>query len=120
MEHYRTVNIEQGSIANLIWRLEKNIKERQLIRLSYERLDGTQVERVLQPISVIFSDYYFYLLARRADVENSAVIYYRLDRIKNVKLEGKEFYIDFKDRKNYTEINLYTQKMFMGERTRLT
>lgn len=119
IEHYHAITMTEGDIASKIWRLEESIRGHQIVKVIYERLDKTVVERKLFPIAVVFSDHYFYLLACRADTKDSSVIYYRIDRIKNMNVKNETFHINFQEQMKCAEANLYSQKMFMGERITL-
>ena len=120
LEYYRAVKKEENTnIPESIWKLEEMIRKGQSVCIAYEKLDGSCVDRNLYPISVVFSGFYFYLLACRSDMEKSAVIYYRVDRIKEIQ-EGKEKIPDsLEKRHQLDDARLYNQKMFMGERTRI-
>ena len=90
LDYYRAVKKEEGvDISGFVWKLEKAIQRGRSVCIVYEKLEGACVERNLYPISVVFSNFYFYLLACRSDMEESAVIYYRVDRMKEIR-EGKE------------------------------
>lgn len=119
IEHYHSITITEGNIAKKIWKLEESIRGHQIIKIIYKRLDKSIVERELYPISVVFSDHYFYLLACRADMRDSSVIYYRIDRIKDMNIKNETFHMKFQEQMKYAEANLYSQKMFMGERITL-
>lgn len=116
LEHYHAITATEGDIAKKIWKLQGCIRTHQIIKIIYRRLDGNTVERELYPISVVFSEHYFYLLACRADMKDSSVIYYRIDRIKDMNIKNETFHMNFQERIKYAEANLYSQKMFMGER----
>ncbi len=120
LDYYCAVRKEEGiDIPKLVWKLEKAIQKGKSISIVYEKLKGVCVDRNLYPISVVFSNFYFYLLACRSDIEESAVIYYRVDRIKEVR-EGKErIPVTLEKRHQLDDARLYNQKMFMGERTRI-
>lgn len=119
IKHYQAITMTEGDIAKKIWKLEECIRAHRIIQIVYGRLDENIVKRELYPISVVFSDHYFYLLACRADIKDSKVIYYRIDRIKELTIKDEKFHISFQKQMKYEEINLYSQKMFMGERMTL-
>ena len=51
-------------LISIIWHLAQAVENQNRLKIRYRRLDGQQeVDRVLEPIGVIFSEYYFYLLA---------------------------------------------------------
>lgn len=119
LEYYRSAGGEgNADVFEQVWQLEEIIRRGNAIRISYGRLDK-QVDRELYPVSVAFSEHYFYLFACRADKEDFKVIYYRLDRIKSlVELDQKvPFGID--KRYRLGDARLYNQNMFMGKRTRI-
>lgn len=120
LDYYCAVRKEEGvDIPKLVWKLEKAIQKGKSISIVYEKLKGVCVDRNLYPISVVFSNFYFYLLACRSDIEESAVIYYRVDRMKEVR-EGKErILVSLEKRHQLDDARLFNQKMFMGERTRI-
>lgn len=57
----------------------------------------------------------FYLLACRGDVENSAVIYYRMDRIAEIHERKERIPIEIEERRRLERAKVYNQKMFMGQ-----
>ena len=120
LDYYRGVQKEDGAdIPGFVWKLEKAIQSGKSICIVYEKLEGGCVDRNLYPISVVFSNFYFYLLACRSDIEESAVIYYRVDRMKEIR-EGKErIPVSLEKRHRLDGARLYNQKMFMGKRTRI-
>lgn len=116
MEYYCQANSkENGHLYELVWRLETWIKEGKSIEVTYKKLNGKLVERWLHPIAVVFSGFYFYLLACRGDMENSAVIYYRIDRIEQIRGRKEKVPIEIEERRRLERVRLYNQKMFMGE-----
>lgn len=111
-----------GSNADLferVWQLEEIIRRGNVIRISYERLDDELVDRELYPVSVVFSEHYFYLLACRADKDDTVVIYYRLDRIKSMTELDQKIPLGINNRYQLGDAKLYNQNMFMGKRTRI-
>ena len=120
LDYYCAVKKEEGiDIPKLVWKLEKAIQKGKAICVVYEKLKGGCVDRNLYPISVVFSSFYFYLLACRSDIEESAVIYYRVDRMKEIR-EGKEWIpVSIEKRHQLDGARLYNQKMFMGKQTRI-
>lgn len=120
IEQYLPIKPGEDDIADKIWKLEKLVKKRGMLDIVYEKLNGDIVERCLCPVSVIFSEHYFYLLACRADIENSAVVYYRADRIKQMKeRQGEKGTINTNARQKMEMAGRYSQKMFMGEYMRI-
>lgn len=75
MKLYRSAG-DSGSadLFERVWKLEGMIRRGNVIRISYERLDNELVDRELYPVSVVFSEYYFYLIACRAGKEDMMAI----------------------------------------------
>jgi len=116
MEYYSQASAKGSThLYELIWQLETWIKEGRSIEATYKKLNGKLVERWLYPIAVAFSGFYFYLLACRGDMENSAVIYYRIDRIEQIRIKKEKVPIEIEEKRHLERARLYNQKMFMGE-----
>lgn len=116
MEYYCQVHTEGClDLYDTVWRLEECIKEGRSIEITYKKLNGKVVERWIYPIAVTFSSFYFYLLACRGDVENSAVIYYRMDRIAEIHERKERIPIEIEERRRLERAKVYNQKMFMGQ-----
>lgn len=120
MKLYRSAG-DSGSadLFERVWKLEGMIRRGNVIRISYERLDNELVDRELYPVSIVFSEHYFYLLACRADKDDTVVIYYRLDRIKSVKELDQKASLDVNGRYELRDAKLYNQNMFMGKRLKI-
>lgn len=118
--YYQPVGEDRnGELLNLVWRLEGTIRKGNVIRISYERLDNEFVDRELYPVSIVFSEHYFYLLACRADKDDTMVIYYRLDRIKSMTELDQKVPLGINTRYQLGDAKLYNQNMFMGKRIRI-
>ena len=117
MKLYRSAG-DSGSadLFERVWKLEGMIRRGNVIRISYERLDNELVDRELYPVSVVFSEYYFYLIACRAGKEDMMAIYYRLDRIKSMKELDQKACFGTNGRYGLSDAKRYSQNMFMGKR----
>ena len=104
MYHYNEVNHDCKSVIDNLWQLTRCIHERIEISVSYYKISRDMVERRLMPVAIMFSDYYFYLIAYRCDDNDWKPLYYRVDRIVNVIEHRKHF-----------EINREHEFMFPGE-----
>lgn len=116
MEYYCQASAKGNShLYELVWELETWIKQGRSIEVTYKKLNGKLVGRWLYPIAVAFSGFYFYLLACRGDMENSAVIYYRIDRIEQIRIRKEKVPIEIEEKRHLERARLYNQKMFMGK-----
>ena len=89
--HYTEVNRDCDSVQDVLWQLINCIHEKREISIDYYRMDRSRVTHRLRPASVMFADYYFYLIAFEADGDLSTPLYFRVDRIKSVTVHRKRF-----------------------------
>lgn len=89
--HYPEVKHDCESIQETLWQLVNCIQDRREITVDYYRMDRANVSHRLRPASVMFTDYYFYLIAFKADDQEQKPIYFRVDRIKHITEHRKRF-----------------------------
>ena len=82
--HYPEVKHDCESVQERLWQIITCITEKKEITIEYYRMDRTWVTHRLRPASVLFTDYYFYLIAFVTQGKVDKPYYFRLDRIKNV------------------------------------
>lgn len=115
----------KADLKDLIWDIGISIKERKLAEISYERksYDSKTVKRLVEPLSILFSEYYFYLLANFVEKDEKGRInklyeypaVLRIDRISKYKSTGETFYIEYKDRFEEGEFRKRVQFMYPGK-----
>jgi len=110
MHCYSEVHSDCDSVIENLWQIIKCIEEKRYITVTYLKMDRSEVMRKLRPASIMFSEYYFYLIAYD-DSEPENAKYFRIDRIRHIR-ENREF---FKDDKKYkfNEGNFRKQNQFM-------
>jgi hypothetical protein len=82
-----------------MWDLSFAVRERRLVRLNYLRVNEQQpVLLNVQPLGIIFSDYYFYLIAYIEGVERDYPATFRIDRIADYAVSGERFHVSEKNR----------------------
>lgn len=96
MYHYNEVKHDCISVVDNIWQLTHCISERIEISVNYYKKNRDRVERRLKPVEILFSDFYFYLIAYRCDGEGLKPLYYRVDRIVNIVEHRKHFKLEKK------------------------
>ena len=88
------------SFINCIWDLGQAIKEKKKVEIAYKKMDGNMVRRVIDPVGLMFSEYYFYLLAHIENIDkekyfcNKDDLYptiYRLDRIEDFQVLNEKY-----------------------------
>ena len=105
--------------------LGQAIRESRVIWIEYGKLKGNAtVERRLQPLAILFSEYYFYLVGfiedinRKEEFENPDDIFptiYRLDRIKELEVLNEHFRIPYANRFEEGEFRKRIQFMYGGK-----
>ncbi len=105
--------------------LGKAIKENRVIRIRYEKQKGKEtVERRLEPLAIMFSEYYFYLVGfiegidKEKAFENpddSFPTIYRIDRIKKLEVLDERFNIPYRNRFEEGEFRKRIQFMYGGK-----
>lgn len=101
-------------IIDLIWKLNGHIFNNEIIEFDYIRKDGVASHRAVKPLSIMFSDYYFYLIAWMADDSKDFPTVFRVDRMTEVKATGEKFKIPYKDRFEEGEFRKRVQFMYSG------
>lgn len=129
-EKYHYVELHHKShIQDKLWELGSDIKECNLLEIVYQKQTGggAGVKRVIQPVAILFSEYYFYLLAYIVE-QKAAGNYvqkysypavFRIDRIKKYKEIGEKFKIPYASRFEEGEFRKKIQFMYTGELVKL-
>ena len=81
--HYSAVKHDCENVVDNLWRLISTITEKKEITITYYRKDRTMSDRRIQPVSLMFSEYYFYLIAYIPGKYDEPR-YFRVDRITNI------------------------------------
>ena len=102
-------------LQSLIYNLAGRIRGHEKIEIVYMKMDGEKVKRVVRPISILFSEFYFYLLAFRDDENYDTPTVFRLDRIQEYKAMGETFRIPHSSKFHDGEFRKYVQFMYPGK-----
>lgn len=109
--HYPEVKHDCESVQNLLWQLVNCITEKKEISIDYYRADRKWVTHRLRPASVMFSDYYFYLIAFNTEGAPDKPLYFRVDRIRDLTIHRKHFTSN--DAPSFDEGLLRQRSLFM-------
>lgn len=101
-------------LLKAIWELSENIYNKTLIEFDYVRKDKVASHRIVKPLSIMFSEYYFYLIAWMADDAKDYPTVFRIDRMTNVKSTGVKYTIPYKDRFEEGDFRKKVQFMYSG------
>ena len=107
-------------LFKLIWDLSECIQRKRIISFTYERQDSKTFKRIVKPLGIIFSEYYFYLIAWFADDSKDYPAVFRIDRITDLKCTEESFNIPYKDRFEEGEFRKRVQFMYTGPLKRIT
>lgn len=125
-ERYHYVELHHKSnIGDKLWQVGEKIQECKLLEISYEKKLPVQetVMRVVRPVAIIFSEYYFYLIAfivEKNDEQNYELKYdypavFRIDRITNLTTLNEKFQSTGANRFEEGEFRKRVQFMFPGK-----
>ena len=107
-------------IDDNLWRIVQCIEQRRCISIRYIKMDRTEVIRKLHPSAVMFSEYYFYLIAYEPDGEPTKAKYYRIDRIRSIIEHREKFSLDKSNNFDEGELREKNQFMFPGDLVQIT
>ncbi|MBR5800843.1 MAG: WYL domain-containing protein [Lachnospiraceae bacterium] len=109
--------------------LGQAIKESKVIRIKYTKMkDKAKVERRLEPLAIMFSEYYFYLVGfiqgidKEKEFENANDPFptiYRIDRIEDLEILEEHFKIPYANRFEEGEFRKRIQFMYGGKLQRV-
>ena len=118
-EYRNYIPLQHGkNLLNPLWELTQYVINQQIIRFDYIRKDGIKSKRRVKPMSIMFSEYYFYLMAYENNEDNSTddiFKIFRIDRMDNIVAEDKKFKKLYTERFNDGEFRKKTQFMYTGD-----
>lgn len=125
-ERYHYVELHHKEyIQDKLWEIGFDIHEHNLVSLRYARANDPMesVKRVVEPVSILFSEYYFYLNAYIVEKKDSGKYVhkynfpaiFRIDRIKDYKHLNEKFKISYANRFEEGEFRKRIQFMYAGK-----
>ncbi len=129
-EKYHYVELKHKStVKDKLWRLGEEIKQCNLLEITYTKQVASKetVTRIIQPVAIIFSEYYFYLNGYIVEKDRDGQYFkkydypaiFRIDRISKYKELGEKFKIEYANRFEEGEFRKRVQFMFPGRLIRL-
>ena len=110
------------SILNGLWDMGQAVKEHRVMEIQYERMKEPKlVMRRVQPVGIMFSEYYFYL-TDKSHFENPDDLFptiYRIDRIQSFKVLNERFRVPYSERFEEGEFRKRVQFMYGGKLQRI-
>lgn len=129
-EKFHYVEIHHESyIEDKLWEIGSEIEQCNLLEIVYQKqaMDEEAVVRVIQPLAILFSEYYFYLNAYIVEQDEKGKYVqkyeypavFRIDRIREYKRLDRKFKIRYADRFEEGEFRKRIQFMYMGRLIKL-
>lgn len=112
-------------LLDKLWQISIAIKEQKILSIGYLKMgtDGKLQEEVSQrnvyPLGLLFSEYYFYLIAYIEGKSYEYPTIYRVDRIKDLIITDKKYKVDYSKRFQDGEFRKLIQFMQTGELERV-
>ena len=107
-----------------LWELGQAVQQKRVLEIEYRKLKGQEtVKRTVEPVGILFSEYYFYLAAYIRDIdrkqafENPDDLYptiYRIDRIQAFQVLPEHFTPAYATRFQEGEFRRRVQFMYGG------
>lgn len=106
-----------------LWDISTAIRDQKELEITYMKMGGAAARRVVQPVGVLFSEYYFYLAAFIKDIDKAehfanpqdkSPTIYRIDRILEYRITDQRFNVPYKDRFQEGEMRRRIQFMYGG------
>ena len=105
------------------------VRENRVMEIQYERMKEPRLkERTIEPVGIMVSEYYFYLVAflrnvdREKEFENANDLFptiYRIDRIRAYRVLDEKYFVPYSDRFEEGEFRKRVQFMYGGRLERV-
>jgi len=115
----------QTEFISRMWEIGTAVKEQRYMAIEYAKLGVSDtVSRLVKPVGIMFSEFYFYLIAyieseitKEQEYDSPAI--YRIDRIKSFVVQDRRFAVPYKNRFEEGEFRKRVQFMHGGELQRI-
>lgn len=125
-EKYHYVELHHKEyIQDKLWDIGSDIQEQNLVSIRYARANAPResIKRIVEPVSILFSEYYFYLNAFIVEKDASGKYVhkysypaiFRIDRIKDYKRLDETFKVSYANRFEEGEFRKRIQFMYAGK-----
>lgn len=124
-EKFHYVQPKHGKVfKEYMWTIGIAIHNKNVIEFDYQGFKGHSLKhRIVEPQAIMFSEYYFYLVAFIRDINKTNAFrnpndafptIYRIDRIKNLKIGNDKYCVIYKNRFEEGEFRKRIQFMYGG------
>ena len=125
-EEYHYIQLQHGvSVMQYLWEIGQAISQHRKLEFDYQGIQGhTPKHRIVQPQAILFSEYYFYLVAFIENIDKQKSFadpydlnptIYRIDRIQNARVLEEHFQVPYADRFQEGEFRKRVQFMYGGK-----
>lgn len=124
-KHHYIPPTHNQPILKGLWEIGQAIQNHQMMEITYERMKAPKlVKRLIEPVGIMFSEYYFYLTAflrdvdRATEFENKDDLFptiYRIDRIRDFSILDQRFHVPYQGRFEEGEFRKRVQFMYGGK-----
>lgn len=105
----------------ILWKVAQAVREHRILDISYRKVGvKTPVKRRIRPVGIVFSEYYFYVMAILDSEQGeeyflkTGPVSYRLDRIGRVKETEEQFKLPYSQRFKEGDFKNRVQFMYGG------
>lgn len=127
-KHHYIEPHHRKNIINTIWDLGEAVRNQRFVEIEYAKLkDKDTVSRRIKPVGIMFSEFYFYLVAFISESDKGLEkkndpfpAIYRIDRIKSLTILSQSFTMPYKNRFEEGEFRKRVQFMYGGTLQRIT
>lgn len=122
--HYTEPHHHRELVPDL-WEISRAVRSQRHIRMDYGKPGNPEpVERLVRPVGIMFSEYYFYLVAfiERGEEEGEeypSPAVYRIDRIRSYEILDSHFPVPYRSRFEEGEFRKRVQFMYGGKLQRI-
>lgn len=110
--HYSEVGSDCESVIENVWNISSYIQDKKVITIKYYKMNRDLVKHKIKPLSIMFSEYYFYLIAYKCDEEiPNTPVYFRIDRISEITVHRENYSLP--KNKEFNEGLLRKRSQFM-------
>lgn len=125
-EKYHYVELHHKSqLQDAIWDLGNAIKQCNVLEITYQRQNEKEnsIKRMVEPVAILFSEYYFYLNAYIVEKDDKGKYVqkydypaiFRIDRILSYRETGERFKLAYANRFEEGEFRKRVQFMYAGK-----
>ncbi|MBQ7516561.1 MAG: WYL domain-containing protein [Schwartzia sp.] len=99
-------------LLSYLWKISVAISGHREISFRYTRQDGASHRRKAKPLSILFSEFYFYMIGLYTSEDGDAYRTYRIDQMKDLKETGETFRVPHREKFSDGEFRKRVQFMY--------